>query len=145
MRLASLTWASDVILLLEAARETETEIRAWTVSELNEDNLYECINSLNAANVILLHPSTTDPLFDRVIAGIDKNIPIISFGQDPALWSFSNVSSKAVSTVNAYVVYGGAENFANMIRYIEREVLGNDCICEPPRERLWQGLYHPDA
>jgi len=145
MRLASLTWASDVILLLEAARETETEIRAWTVSELNDDNLDECINSLNAANVILLHPSTNDPLFDRVISGIDKNIPIISFGQDPALWSFSSVSTMVVSTVNAYVVYGGAENFANMIRYIGREVLGNDYICEPPRERLWQGLYHPDA
>ena len=145
MRLASLTWASDVILLLEAARETKIEIRAWTVSELNDENLDECINSLNAAEVVLLHPSTNDPLFDRIFSGINKIIPIISFGQDPALWSFSNVSSRIVSTANAYVVYGGSENFANMIRYIGREVLGNDCSYEPPRERLWQGLYHPDA
>lgn len=145
MRLASLTWASDVALLLAASRETNTEISAWAISELNEENLDECISSMNASEVILLHPSTNDPLFDRVFARLDKSIPIISFGQDPALWSFSSASSKIVSTLNAYVVYGGAENFANMIRYIGKEILGNDYSYEPPRERLWQGLYHPDA
>ena len=145
MRLASLTWASDVALLLEAAKETEIDLEAWAVSELNDENVEDCISSLNSSEAILLHPCQQDRLFDKVIEKIDKKIPIISFGLDPALWSFSSVSAKIVSTVNAYVVYGGRENTANMIRYIGREVLGLDYSYDQPRERLWQGLYHPDA
>jgi hypothetical protein len=89
MRLASLTWASDVSLLLEAARATKSKIRAWTVSELNDRNLDECINSLNSADAILLHPTASDPLFERVYERIEKKKPIVTFGLGPALWSFS--------------------------------------------------------
>ena len=32
-----------------------------------------------------------------------------------------------------------------MLRYIGREVLGLDLGFDPPKERLWQGIYHPDA
>ena len=102
-------------------------------------------SSLNAAEVILLHPSHQDTLFSRMVESIDKGIPVISFGHDPALWSFSNVRAEIVSTVNAYVVYGGGDNIKNMIRYIGREVLGRDYDYPPPQENLWQGLYHPDA
>ncbi len=145
MRLAAFCWASDVALLLQAARETSIHLQAWAISELNDENLQVCINSLNAAQAILLHPSRQDPFFDRVVERIDRKIPVISFGLDPSMWSFSTVSSKIVSTANAYLVYGGEENAANMIRYIGREVLGHDYSYEPPRERLWQGLYHPDS
>ncbi len=145
MRLASLTWASDVALLLEAAKETKIDLEAWAVSELNDENVEDCISSLNGSEAILIHPCQRDRLFDKVIEKIDKKTPIISFGFDPALWSFSSVSAKIVSTVNAYVVYGGRENTANMIRYIGREVLGLDYSYEQPLECLWQGLYHPDA
>ncbi|NMC09706.1 MAG: cobaltochelatase subunit CobN [Methanothrix sp.] len=145
MRLASLTWASDVALLLEAAQETKIELAAWAVSDLNEGNIDDCINSLNVAEAILLHPCEQDCLFDRVLEKIDKNIPIISFGLNPSLRSLSNVSAKISTAVNAYVVYGGPENIANMVRYIGREVLGYDYDYELPKENLWQGLYHPDA
>jgi len=145
MRLASLTWASDVALLLEAAKETKIELAAWAVSDLNEGNIEDCISSLNMAEAILLHPCEQDCLFDRVFEKIDKNIPIISFGLNPSLRSLSNVSAKNTTAVNAYVVYGGPENIANMIRYIGKEVLGYDYEYELPKENLWQGLYHPDA
>ncbi len=145
MRLASLTWASDVALLLQAAKETKIDLEAWAVSELKDENVEDCISSLNGSEAILLHPCQQDRLFDHVVEKIDKKIPVISFGLDHALWSFSSVSAKIVSTVNAYVVYGGAENTANMIRYIGREVLGLNYSYELPKECLWQGLYHPDA
>ena len=51
MRLASLTWASDVALLLEAAKETKIDLEAWAVSELNDENVEDCIRSLNSAEV----------------------------------------------------------------------------------------------
>ena len=104
MRLASLTWASDMALLLGAAEETKIELAAWCVSELNEDNIEDCIQSLNSAEAVLLHPCQQDCLFDRVVEKIDKRLPVISFGLDPALWSFSNVSAKIVSAVNAFPI-----------------------------------------
>jgi len=58
MILASLTWASDVALLLRAVRETEIELQAWAVSELNDENVEDCISSLNGSEAILLHPAS---------------------------------------------------------------------------------------
>jgi len=145
MRVAALCWASDISLLLTAAEETSIPMQAWAVSSLSEEKLQECIGSLNSSDVILLHPAQNDPLFESVFQKIDKSIPVISFGLDPALWSFSNVSGKVVSTANAYILYGGVENIISMLRYIGREVLGQDMQYEPPKERLWQGIYHPDS
>jgi len=145
MRLAALTWASDVALLLGAAKETNVEISAWAVSELTPENLEECIDSLNSSEIILLHPAPQDQFFESVVERLNKTIPIVSFGLDPALWTLSTVSSKIVSTENAYVIYGGKDTAANMIRYIGWMVLGCDYEYELPREKLWQGLYHPDS
>ena len=139
MRLAAFCWASDVALLLQAARETSSHLQVWAISELNDDNLQECINSLNAAQAILLHPSRQDPLFDRVVERIDRKIPVISLGLDPVLWSFSTVSSKIVSTANAYVVYEGEENAANMIRYIGRRFWGTTLTTSLPEKDLLAG------
>lgn len=96
-------------MLLLAARATNSKIQAWTVSELNEQNIEECINSLNNAEAILLHPASSDPIFERVCDRIDKKKPIVSFGLDPSLWSFSIIPARIVSTANAYVVYVGEE------------------------------------
>ncbi len=101
MRLAALTWASDVALLLGAAKETNVEISAWAVSELTPENLEECIDSLNSSEIILLHPAPQDQFFESVVERLNKTIPIVSFGLDPALWTLSTVSSKIVSTVTA--------------------------------------------
>jgi len=75
MRLASLTWASDVALLLEAAKETNIELAAWAVSDLNEGNIEDCISSLNMAEAILLHPCEQDCLFDRVFEKLTRIFP----------------------------------------------------------------------
>jgi len=58
MRLASLTWASDVALLLEAAKETNIELAAWAVSDLNEGNIEDCISSLNMAEASCFIPAS---------------------------------------------------------------------------------------
>jgi len=72
MRLASLTWASDVSLLLEAARATKSKIRAWTVSELNDRNLDECINSLNSADAILSIPQPAIRSLSGFMSGLKR-------------------------------------------------------------------------
>jgi cobaltochelatase CobN len=148
MRLRALTWGSDMALLVKAAGELDIDLVARSVSELDEDSVDECVQMLSEGDVILLHPSQ-DSLFDKVVEGVGKaapvHVPVVSFGFDPSLWGFSNVPARIVSTVNAYVVYGGLENTRNMLKYIGRELLGCDYDYEPPKENLWQGLYHPDA
>jgi cobaltochelatase CobN len=144
MRLRALVWASDKALLLEAARDLSFDLQTWAISELDEENLEECRESLQDGDVILLHPSQ-DPLFDRVLEGLKKGIPFISFGFDPTLWSYSSVPARIVSAVNAYVTYGGRENIKNMLLYLEKELLGGDCSYSPPQKLLWEGLYHPEA
>ncbi|MDH7596942.1 MAG: cobaltochelatase subunit CobN [Methanothrix sp.] len=143
MRVRALTWASDKALLVQAGAELGIDLKAWSVQELlDPDTLEECRRSLNEADVILVHP-THDGRFDELL---ETGKPVIAFGFDPALWSFSRgVSQKVVATVNAYVVYGGLENIRNMLLYIGREVLGLDLPCREPQETLWQGIYHPDS
>ncbi|VVB70730.1 CobN/Magnesium Chelatase [uncultured archaeon] len=49
------------------------------------------------------------------------------------------------TTVNKYILFGGPENYKNMLKYACHSALGLDSYFdyEPPRELLWQGLYHP--
>ena len=100
MRLRALTWASDKALLLEAARDLSFDLQAWAISELDDENLQGCLESLQEGDVILLHPSQ-DPLFDRVLESLKKGIPVVSFGFDPALWSYSSVPAALCSSKGA--------------------------------------------
>lgn len=143
MRLRALTWASDKALLVQAASTLGIDLKAWSVQDLSDTSaLEECKRSMQDADVILVHPMHDGRFDDLIVPGK----PVISFGFDPALWSFSRgVSQKVVATVNAYVVCGGLENIKNMLLYIGREVLGLDLSYKEPVETLWQGIYHPDA
>jgi len=144
MRLRALTWASDLALLVKAAEELSLDLKGWSISDLEQSNLNNCITSLREGDVILVHPSD-NPLFSQVMEQIGKEIATISFGFDPTLWKLSNVSPKIVSTVNAYMLYGGSDNIRNMLKYLGGELLGEDFCWDPPKESLWQGLYHPDS
>ena len=150
MKITSITWTSDVSLLAEASEGLGMDLSAWSSYDLKEDEkLKSCIASFEEADLILLRMST-DPAWDEVVTALERvrregSVPIISFGRDPSTWAVSNVSLEVVATANAYHVYGGSENVANMLRYIGREVLGLDLGFDPPKERLWQGIYHPDA
>jgi cobaltochelatase CobN len=145
MKITSITWGSDISLLAEACAELGMDISAWSARDLeDEEKRRRCTQSFEHADVIILRP-TNDAVWDEVIGTLDRNVPIISFGYDPAFWQLSNVSLKITATVNAYYVHGGLVNIKNMLQYIGKEVLGLDYAYEPPEEVMWQGVYHPDA
>jgi len=145
MNITSITWKSDIPLLVEACKELGIALDARTIHDLEDESERDaCIKSLGLANCILLHPSYEND-WDALIEKVGKNVPIISLGYDPYFWSLSNVSLEVVSTANAYFVYGGSENTKNMLKYIGKEVLGQDYEYEMPKETLWQGIYHPKA
>jgi len=145
MRIRSITWASDVALLLEAAKNLGVDLKAKVASEFEQKEVAsQSREFLSDAEVILLHPSHEGP-WDEIAEILDGSVPIVSFGRDPSDWSISNVSLETVATVNQYIVYGGLKNAENMLKYLGKELLGLDFRYDPPEERLWQGIYHPEA
>jgi len=145
MKVTAITRGSDMPLLIEASKELGIELNAWSTYDVEDDAKREDgIKSFEHADVILLHPSTEE-FWDGIIESLNKEVPTISFGHDTTFWSLSNVPLKVVATVNAYHVYGGAENIKNMLRYLGKEVLDLDYKYENPKETMWQGIYHPDA
>ncbi|HOT07222.1 MAG TPA: cobaltochelatase subunit CobN [Methanotrichaceae archaeon] len=145
MKIVSITWSSELPLLLEGAKEMAMDISAWSYTQLSDQaDLNRCIQSLEKAQLILLHPSS-DPCWDQIIPALDPKIPVISFGRDPSHWTLSSVPLEVTSTVNRYVLFGGPENYKNMLKYACQKALGMDLQAEPPAELLWHGLYHPDS
>jgi cobaltochelatase CobN len=143
MLIVSVTWSSELPLLLESAKELGLDLEAWSYSQLAEpQDMEECLESLKRAQIILLHPSS-DACWDEIIPALDPKTPVISFGRDPSHWVLSTVSSEVTTTVNRYILFGGPENYKNMLKYACRQVLGLDLDYDPPQELLWQGLYHP--
>jgi cobaltochelatase CobN len=146
MKITSVTWGSDISLLADACNELGMELNAWSTRDIEDDSKRDsCTQSFRDADVIILRP-TSDAVWDFIIEELNKiDVPIISFGHDPSYWELSTVPLKVVATVNAYHIYGGQENIANMLGYIGSEVLGAEYDYDPPAETMWQGIYHPDA
>jgi cobaltochelatase CobN len=135
MKVTSMTWGSDISLLVEGGKELGIELDAWSARDLEDERKRkDCINSFEHADVILLR-LTTDKVWDEFIEELNKNVPIIPLGRNTFFRSLSNVSLDIVAT----------ENLKNMLGYIGKEALGRDYTYEDPKETMWQGIYHPDA
>ena len=147
MKIVTITWSSELPLLLQGAKEIGVDLEAWSSSQFADPaDLEKCLKSLKEANLILLHPSS-EACWDEIVPALESKpiAPVISFGRDPSHWALSNVSLEITTTVNKYVLFGGSENYKNMLKYACSSALGPDLKFdyEPPRELLWQGLYHP--
>jgi len=52
MKIVSITWASELPLLLEAAKEIGLDMELWSASQLSsEADLERCLESLKRANL----------------------------------------------------------------------------------------------
>jgi cobaltochelatase CobN len=145
MKLVSITWSGELPLLLNAAKEIGLDMDLWSTSQLSRpDDLERCLESLKKAQLILLHPSN-ESCWDEIMPVLNKGTPVISFGRNPTHWAVANVPLEITQAVNKYVLFGGPENYKNMLKYACKEVLGLDFEFDPPQKLLWQGLYHPRA
>ncbi|MFB3764478.1 MAG: cobaltochelatase subunit CobN, partial [Methanotrichaceae archaeon] len=145
MKIVSITWSSELPLLLLGARELSLDLEAWSYTQFdNSSELEKCLESLKKAQLVLVHPSS-DPCWDKIFPAMDPVTPVVSFGRDPSHWAASNVSMEITGMVNEYILFGGPENYKNMLEYACQKILGMDYDPVPPKELLWQGLYHPRA
>lgn len=150
MRIGSIMWASYVPMLVNAARNLEfVALRCFSTDTLLDDPLMweEALTAMGEQEVILLY-RTADPFWDEIeerLKETGRNIPIVCMGHDPSYWTLSTVRPQIVASCRSYTVIGGEVNYANMLRYIAREVLDLPVKAPPPEPVPWEGLYHPDA
>nr|WP_319376589.1 cobaltochelatase subunit CobN [uncultured Methanoregula sp.] len=149
MKITSIMWGSYAPVLKRAAEASGIDCAIYPTRVLEDlpEKRDEAIASMRQSDVILVY-HTSDMFWeqvDREIAIIRETVPVISLGPDPSFWTQSTVESEIVTTCHRYITNNGDENFANLLRYIEKEISGKDCPVAPPADVPWEGLYHPDA
>ncbi|HOT02877.1 MAG TPA: cobaltochelatase subunit CobN [Methanolinea sp.] len=145
MRLTAIVWGSEIPMLTTAADEQGVSLRVHPTYRMRDPAyLDSCIRELGDADVILLHP-TNDAYWDTLIPELPPGVPVISFGYDQSFWTLSTVPLPVTATVNAYFVYGGADNMRNLLQFIRGKVLSQPATWDAPSLHLWEGVYHPDA
>lgn len=149
MKIISITWNSYIPTLLKAADELGIELEAH-YTKLLEENPEEAEKVLlaceNADAVFLYYIS--NPFWEEFYEKLEPlktRVPVICVGSDPSAFTLSSVKLEIAATCFSYIIYGGQENFGNMLRYLLKEVLGSELEAKPPEKIPWDGLYHPDA
>jgi cobaltochelatase CobN len=149
MKIISITWNSYIPTLLKAADDLGIELEAH-YSKILEDNPEEAEKVLSAcehADAIFLY-YISNPFWEEFYEKLEPlktRIPVICVGSDPSSLTLSSVKLEIAATCFSYIIYGGQENFANMLRYLLKEVLGYEVEAKPPEKIPWDGLYHPNA
>lgn len=149
MKIVSITWNSYIPTLLKTADELGIELEAH-YSKILEDNPEEAEKVLLAcehADAVFLY-YISNPFWEEFYEKLEPlktRVPVICVGSDPSSFTLSSVKLEIAATCFSYIIYGGQENFANMLRYILKEVLEYEIEAKPPEKIPWDGLYHPNA
>ena len=149
MKLLTIMWSSFIPILRDAAEVTAIfNLKAYSNKQLNLDpRIVEDIGKeMKAADLIVLY-RTAEPFWDEVedeIEGLGGRIPIVAVGPEPSYWKISNVSPEIVTTVYRYLLFNGAENFREMLKFLASSLFSMDLSFSPPKETAWEGIYHPE-
>ena len=149
MKLLTIMWSSFIPILRDAAEVTAIfNLKAYSNKQLNMDPriLEDIGKEMKTADLILLY-RTTEPFWDEVedeIEGLAGRIPIVVVGPEPSYWKISNVSPEIVTTVYRYLLFNGAENFREMLKFLASSLFSMDLSFSPPKETAWEGIYHPE-
>lgn len=148
MKIGAIMWASQPGMLARASKGLDFVKLKLFASELLRDKpekVEEALSELETSDVVLLYRSS-EAFWEQIEGRIKEiGVPVICMGYDPSYWSLSTVKPQIVATCQAYVTYGGEENFRNMLCYVAGEVAGMEIEAKPPEKVPWEGVYHPDA
>lgn len=149
MKIVSVTWNSYIPTLLEAAEGLGIELEAYYSKILEEspEEAEEVLAACESADAIFIY-HLANPFWEEFyerLESLKTRIPVICVGSEPSSLTLSSVKLEIAATCFSYLIYGGKENFANMLRYILKEVFGTEIEVKPPEKIPWDGLYHPDS
>ncbi|KKG07630.1 cobaltochelatase subunit CobN [Methanosarcina sp. 2.H.A.1B.4] len=149
MKIVSVTWNSYIPTLLEAAEEQGIELEAYysKILEENPEEAEKVLSACEQADAVFIY-HIANPFWEEFYERLEPlktRIPVICVGSDPSSFTLSSVKLEIAATCFSYIIYGGKENFGNMLCYISKEVCGTEIEVKPPEKIPWDGLYHPDA
>ncbi|ADG12804.1 Magnesium chelatase [Methanocaldococcus infernus ME] len=137
MKLTLLLWAPYTSILKKAYDSIKDKlninIRVYSTREMPE-RLEEFLEDAKDSDIVLIYRTNSDNFYEELNLNV-KNLIIT--GQNPEFWN-----SKLSRDCYLYMVYGGLENFKNLILFLLREVLKEDLHYEPPKEMPMQGIYY---
>ncbi|MFU8652814.1 cobaltochelatase subunit CobN [Methanotorris formicicus] len=138
--ITALMWASYCSILMRAWEELKKEsnlnidLKLYSTREM-PDKLDDFLNDAKASDVVFIYRTSTDDFYDGIDTNEFKNLIITS--QDPVYWN-----SKLSHDAYLYTVYGGIENFKNLLLYLIKETLNINIPTSPPKEFPFQGIYY---
>ncbi|MDD1694828.1 MAG: cobaltochelatase subunit CobN, partial [Methanoregula sp.] len=149
MKITAIIWGSYAPVLKRAAKTCSVDCTVYPARVLEEspEKREDALFEMKKSDVILVY-HTSDMFWEQMDRELEKVrviVPVISLGPDPALWVQSSVKPEIVTTCYRYIVNNGEDNFTNLIRYIQKELVGGDVSVSPPAEVPWEGVYHPAA
>ena len=148
MKIASIMWGSYMQALVTAAREIDgLELKIYSMKDMSDLDCREAFFQYvrQEADVLVIYANANaawDAMAEEVQA-VAQVVPVLIFGNAPALLAYNTVSAQVALGVQQYLTYGGEENARSALLYILKEVLGQDCEVAPPEEFAWQGIYYP--
>ncbi|MBE3586459.1 MAG: cobaltochelatase subunit CobN [Thermoanaerobacter sp.] len=149
-KIAAVMWHSHTTTMRRAAElvRDELEVKVYSARFLDEgkEDLTEALEDMARADLIFLYRSAAEIVWDELEKTVKRLArPVVCVAHDPALWVLSTVGPDVVSRCYTYIVQGGKENFAHMLRYLAVEVLGERLEYSEPLTFPWEGIYHPAA
>jgi cobaltochelatase CobN len=155
-----LTTADTELIALQAARvrlpSGFPEVRGfnpapWTTADVDATLLPLLDRGVACVALRLLGGRRAIPdAFDRVVALCRaRGVAVVAWPgdrqPDAELSSLSTVSAEVVGQGFAYLLHGGSDNMASLLRLLSDATCGTTYGCDPPRALPWDGRYHPAA
>ena len=122
-------------------------VKVYSARFLNEgkEDMAAAQADMEQADLIFFYRSTSETIWDELEETVKKlGKPVVCVAYDPTLWALSTVGLEMLSRCQSYVVQGGEENFARMLRYLAAELLGEQLEYAEPVIFPWEGIYHPN-
>jgi cobaltochelatase CobN len=148
---------TDVLSLHHARHDLPADFPAVRAASLSNITTEEHMAALMAAEVRtarvivvrLLGSAASLPGFRQLVetARRDRQLLIVvsALGTpDPELTAASTVPADVVHEVATYLLLGGRDNFAQLMRYLADHLLLTGFGYEPPQPQPPHGIYHPD-
>ncbi|GAW92115.1 cobaltochelatase subunit CobN, partial [Calderihabitans maritimus] len=149
-KITAVMWHSHTTTMRRARELVKDvlEVKVYSARFLDEgkEDLADALEDMAQSDLIFFYRSASETIWAELEEAVKKmDKPVICTAHDPALWGLSTVDAKIISRCYTYIAYGGAENFARMLRYVAAGVLGMDVTYEEPLPLPWEGIYHPRA
>jgi cobaltochelatase CobN len=148
--ITAITWHSYATVMRKAGELLQDllDLRVYSARSLDEgkEDMSSALEDMSASDLIFFYRSSGESIWDELEVFIDKlEQPVVCNSHDPSFWPLSTVPLELVANCHNYMVYGGAENMAQMMRFLAAEVLKLNISYKEPVAYPWEGIYHPDA